>query len=48
MPISIFLFAAATISRLAGIYKMSLKKQLVGLIASAIIGDFFVRAKKSS
>jgi len=34
--------------RMSGIYKMSRKKQAVGLITATIVGDFFIRAKKSS
>jgi hypothetical protein len=48
IPISMFLFAAVTIFRLSGIYKMSLRKQFVGVVAAAVMGDFFIRAKKSS
>ena len=48
VPISMFLFAAVTIFRMSGIYKMSFKKQAVGLVAAAIMGDIFIRAKKSS
>lgn len=42
------MFGASTIMRISGIHKMSSKKQIVGLLAAAIIGDVFIRAKKSS
>jgi len=29
--------------RISGIHKMSSKKQIVGLLAAAIIGDVFIR-----
>ena len=45
---TLFVFGGATILRMSGIYKMSIKKQMVGLIAAAFTGDFFIRAKKSS
>ena len=48
IPISIFLCAGVTIFRVSGIYRMSIQKQGIGLIAAALMGDFFVRAKKSS
>jgi hypothetical protein len=48
IPVAFFLFGAVTIFRLSGIHKMSSKKHAVGLISAAIVGDFFIRAKKSS
>jgi hypothetical protein len=43
-----FLFGAVTIIKMTGISKMSPRKQLVGLFVATVMGDFFVRAKKSS
>lgn len=48
IPIAFFLFGAVTILKMTGISKMSPRKQIVGLLTATILGDFFVRARKSS
>ena len=48
IPISIFVLGMGAVLRLTGVSRMSSRKQLVPLIAAAIIGDVMVRAKMSS